>query len=147
PLWPPLVHGFDLFSGIPYSHDMRPLALYEAVPTTPPPANPSRDGIDHSLLQQGFAVRADAFIRSRRDNPFFLWDAPCAPHLPSSPAPAFKGKSAAGPYGDVVMEIDDILGRLIALLHAQGIAEDTFLVFTSDNGPWYFGSPGPFRGR
>ncbi|MHB1207905.1 MAG: sulfatase-like hydrolase/transferase, partial [Rhodospirillaceae bacterium] len=147
PFWPPTVYGFDLFYGIPYSHDMLPLAIYEAQAGTTTATHPAREEVVYPLLQQRFAARAERFITDSGDKPFFLLLAPSAPHLPNYPAPGFSGRSAAGPYGDAVAEIDDILGRLMALLHDRGLAEDTFVLFTSDNGPWFIGSAGPVRGR
>jgi arylsulfatase A len=147
PFWPPTVYGFDLFYGIPYSHDMLPLAIYEAQAGTATALHPAREEVVYPLLQQRFAARAERFITDNSDKPFFLLLAPSTPHLLNHPAPAFAGRSAAGPYGDVVAEIDDILGRLMALLHDRGLAEDTFVLFTSDNGPWFIGAPGPVRGR
>jgi arylsulfatase A len=70
-----------------------------------------------------------------------------APHLPNSPHPPFSGTSAAGAYGDVVEEIDSIVGRLLAKLRALGLERDTLVIFTSDNGPWFEGSTGGLRQR
>jgi len=142
--WPPTKHGFDLFYGIPYSHDMTPLALFEAH------AGSDRAGsapVELASLQQNFCRRAEAFIREHRDRPFFLELALSAPHLPVVPAPGFERTSKAGSYGDVVREIDSIVGRIVAQVDALGLARDTLIVFTSDNGPWFEGSPGPLRDR
>ena len=59
----------------------------------------------------------------------------------------FIGRSAGGLYGDVVQEIDWSVGQILEALEESGRLEDTVVFFTSDNGPWYQGSPGPFRGR
>ena len=142
--WPPTRHGFDAFFGIPYSHDMSPLSLCEAhagsddVRRTPPVME---------NLQQDFYAAAEAFIEAHKDRPFFVELALSAPHLPEHPHPGFDLGTLAGPYGAVVEEIDSIVGRLLAKLTALGIARDTVVVFTSDNGPWFEGSPGWLRDR
>ncbi|MXO64939.1 sulfatase [Altericroceibacterium endophyticum] len=142
PSWPPTKHGFDLFYGIPYSHDMLPLSLYEGrgedVHEVP---------FEYPQLQQMFWNRAETFLEDNASRPFFLDLALSAPHLPNYPIPSLAGTSAAGSYGDVVEEIDQIVGRLIDKLDRLGIAEDTMLIFTSDNGPWFEGSAGGLRDR
>ena len=67
--------------------------------------------------------------------PFFLFHSMQAVHLPSFPADPFKGKSGAGPHGDFIFEADWIVGQLLAALEQHGFAEDTLVIFTSDNGP------------
>ena len=68
------------------------------------------------------------------EKPFFLYYPIHAPHLPCLPTPEFAGKSAIGPYGDMVLMIDSIAGRIMKKLEETGIADDTIFVFTSDNG-------------
>ena len=143
PYWPPTVQGFDYFFGLPYSHDMKPLALFEARPETETTSEP----VDYPMLQQRFVEKALAFIDADRATPFFLDLALSAPHLPNYPNPAFAGRSKAGAYGDVVEEIDAIVGRLLDHLRALGIDRDTLVLFTSDNGPWFEGSAGGLRQR
>jgi arylsulfatase A len=145
PDWLPTHHGFNAFYGIPYSHDMLPLTVYEAdartgTVTTAPP--------DLHALQENFYSHAEHFIEQNRDHPFFVELALSAPHLPEYPYGQFKGTSkTAGPYGDVVMQIDSIVGRLLAKLKALNLDQNTIVVFTSDNGPWFEGSTGPLRDR
>ncbi len=143
PGWPPTAHGFDLFYGIPYSHDMLPLALYEIQDKNPP----AQEDVDLPQLQQRLYARAERFIEDNRAQPFYLELALTAPHLPSYPHAPFAGESAAGAYGDVVEEIDSIMGRLLAKLKSLGLDRDTLVLFTSDNGPWYEGSSGGLRDR
>ncbi|MDA0586471.1 MAG: sulfatase-like hydrolase/transferase [Planctomycetota bacterium] len=78
-----------------------------------------------------------------------------APHTPWLPLKPFLGRSKAGIYGDFVAQVDDTVGQVLKVLDDQGMAENTIVIFTSDNGPvWYdadenkFGhaSTGPFRG-
>lgn len=144
PYWPPTSQGFDLFFGLPYSHDMEPLSLYES---NGPGVELTREDVDLPQLQQRFAARAERFIEEHRDRPFFLELALSAPHLPNYPIPAHAGHSNAGAYGDVVEEIDAIVGRLIAKLEALGLERDTLVMFMSDNGPWFEGSAGHLRQR
>ncbi len=144
PFWPPTRHGFDTFFGIPYSHDMSPLALYEAdrktgtVTSSPP---------DMPTLQEQFYEHAERFIEANRDRPFFVELALSAPHLPEYPPAAFKGSSDAGPYGDVLRGIDAIVGRLLGKLREWHLDRDTVVIFTSDNGPWFEGKSTPLRDR
>jgi arylsulfatase A len=142
--WPPTKHGFDTFFGIPYSHDMSPLSLFEShAGSDEVIASP----VDYPQLQQQFYAHAEAFIEANRDRPFFVELALSAPHLPEHPHPPFDDKTTAGPYGAVVSEIDSIVGRLNAKLKALGIERDTLVIFTSDNGPWFEGSAGGLRER
>ncbi len=145
PDWLPTQHGFDYYYGIPYSHDMKPLAIYEtrrgdSAPPSPRPA-------EIAQLQQQFCEKALEFISANHERPFFLDLALSAPHLPSIPSAAFRGKSAAGAYGDVVQEIDSIVGRILRRLSDLGIARETLVIFTSDNGPWFEGATGGLRQR
>ncbi len=142
--WPPTKHGFDKFFGIPYSHDMLPLSLFT---DSGGGAEVTKEPVEFSELQQRFAHRAEQFIEDNVHQPFFLELALSGPHVPNDPNSAFKGKSAADSYGDVVQEIDGIVGRLMAKLKALGIDQDTLIIFTSDNGAWYQGSTGGLRDR
>jgi len=144
PYWPPTTHGFDLFYGIPYSHDMLPLALYES---HGPGAPLTRQDVNLPQLQQQLYARAERFIEENRAQPFYLELALTAPHLPNYPHPPYSGTSRAGAYGDVVEEIDSIVGRLLAKLRALDLQRDTLVIFTSDNGPWFEGSTGGLRQR
>jgi arylsulfatase A len=142
--WLPIYHGFDKFYGIPYSHDIFPLSVYEAdsktnkVVVTPP---------DTPNLQQLFYANAEKFIIENQRKSFFVELALSAPHLPEYPSTAFKGASKHGPYGDMVSEIDAIVGRLISKLKELKLDQNTIVIFTSDNGPWYEGSSGILRDR
>ncbi len=144
PIWPPTNHGFDTFFGIPYSHDMKPLSLFESRAGT---EDIKQSDVDFPQLQQQFYAHAEAFIEQHRDQPFFVELALSAPHLPEYPHPPFAGTTTAGPYGDVVVEIDSIVGRLMAKLRALGLHRNTLVLFTSDNGPWFEGSSGGLRDR
>jgi arylsulfatase A-like enzyme len=67
--------------------------------------------------------------------PFFLYFPFTAPHFPVVPAPEFRGKSGAGDYGDFVVQVDWTVDQVMGALHRNGLADDTLVVFTSDNGP------------
>ncbi len=142
--WPPTKHGFDRFFGIPYSHDMLPLSLFES---TAGSDEIKQSPVDFPQLQQRFYEQAARFIDDNKDRPFFLELALSAPHLPSYPHDPFDQKTAAGPYGAVVAEIDSIMGRLLDKLKALHLDRDTLVIFTSDNGPWFEGSAGNLRDR
>jgi len=65
----------------------------------------------------------------------FLFHSTQAVHLPSFAAPQFKGKTNSGPHGDFIHELDYVVGELMATLEQLGIADNTMIIFTSDNGP------------
>jgi len=143
PNWYPTAYGFDRFVGIPYSHDMAPLSLF-----TIDGAGPAKEEApDLPQLQERFYAEAERFIEANVARPFFVELALSAPHLPENPAAGFKGRARVGAYGDVVGEIDDIVGRLLAKLKALKLDQDTLILFTSDNGPWFEGSTGGLRQR
>lgn len=135
-----LRNGFDEFYGVPYSNDMYPLPMLR-----------NNDIADNAPKQteltEHFTGRAVDFIGRNKDNPFFLYLSHTAPHIPLAPSARFKGKSGQGAYGDVVMELDWSVGEVLNALKANGIDDNTLVVFTSDNGPWYQGSVGSLQGR
>lgn len=136
----PCRHGFDRFFGVPYSNDMLPLPLYSDETVV-------EEAIDQATLTRRYSDEAIAFIRAHRESPFFVYLAHTMPHIPLHVEPAFRGRSAAGTYGDTIECIDAHLGRLLAELRALGLERDTLVIVTSDNGPWFEGSTGGLRGR
>lgn len=150
----PLQHGFDEYFGIPYSNDMwpnhpvnknyyPPLPLIEGNETVA--TNP-----DQSQFTTIFTERTISFIKKNKDKPFFAYLAHPMPHVPLFVSDKFKGKSKQGLYGDVLMELDWSIGQLRKTLQELGLAENTLLIVTSDNGPWlsygnHAGSAGAFR--
>jgi arylsulfatase A len=74
-------------------------------------------------------------VKRQPQKPFFLYHAMQAVHLPSFAAPQFKGKTQAGPHGDFIAEMDSIVGELVATLKQLGVADNTLILFSSDNGP------------
>jgi len=85
-------------------------------------------------------------IKNRSDKPFFIYLAHNMPHTPLHASPQFKGKSELGLYGDVMMELDWSLGKIVKTLKEEGIYDNTLFIFTSDNGP-EIGSATPLRGK
>jgi arylsulfatase A-like enzyme len=83
--------------------------------------------------------RATEFIgRQTAGRPFFLCLGTHDPHVPRAPAPRFRGKSAAGLRGDSIVQLDWMVGEVLAALERSGLGEDTIVLFTSDNGPVLF---------
>ncbi len=160
----PLQHGFDEYLGVPYSNDMWPIG-YDGLPATSgakmtyPPlplvdGNETVETIDdlegQATLTTRYTERAVDFIERHKDAPFFLYLAHSMVHVPLAVSDKFKGHSAQGMYGDVVEEIDWSVGQVLATLDRLGLAENTLVIFTSDNGPWlnfgnHAGSAGPLR--
>jgi uncharacterized sulfatase len=141
PRFNPLRHGFDRFFGVPYSNDMEPFPLYRGDEVVEAHIQ------DQATLTRRYTEEAIRFISSADSDPFFLYLAYTAPHRPLFSSPSFTGSSRGGLYGDVVQELDWGVGRILDVLEEKGLAERTLVVFTSDNGPWYQGSPGLYRGR
>ena len=149
----PTRHGFDDYFGLPYSNDMWP-SHPERMKFPPLPLY-SRDAVltvnpDQSQLTGEYGRRAVAFIEANRERPFFVYLAHTMPHVPIFASEAFRGRSKQGLYGDVIEEIDDSVGRVLAALRRLGLERDTLVIFTSDNGPWlsygdHAGSAGPLR--
>jgi arylsulfatase A len=105
---------------------------------------------DQEQLTTQYAQRAVSFIERNKARPFFLYVAPNQPHVPLFVSSKFKGKSEAGLYGDVIMEIDWLVGEILGALKKNGLDEKTLVIFSSDNGPWlsygnHAGSAGPLR--
>jgi arylsulfatase A-like enzyme len=84
-----------------------------------------------------FLEKAKAYVKEKaeKDSPFFLYYAMQQPHVPRTPHPRFEGASGMGPRGDAILEADWVVGEFLKELEAQGILENTLIVFSSDNGP------------
>lgn len=159
----PRDQGFDSTFGLPYSNDMDAREGIRAADRNSP--TPPADGWNVALMRNGEVVERPAdqttltrryteealrFIAAQRDRPFFLYLAHTMPHTPLFASPEFKGRSRRGIYGDVIEEIDWSTGEILGALRRAGLAENTFVFFTSDNGPWLIegaqgGSAGPLR--
>jgi arylsulfatase A-like enzyme len=86
-------------------------------------------------LAETFLGKAEAFITAHQAQPFFLYYALHEPHVPRVPGARFAGKSGLGPRGDAVLEADWCVGELLHHLRAKGLANNTLVIFSSDNGP------------
>ena len=141
PGYMPTSRGFDKFFGLPYSNDMLPLPLIDDVTTVEAQAKLN------SLTARYTARAVESINGFGSKKPFFLYMAHTFPHIPLAVSDRFKGKSGKGLYGDCIQELDWSVGQINDALKANGIADNTLVIFTSDNGPWYQGSPGRLRGR
>lgn len=140
PQFLPTRRGFDEYFGIPYSNDMNPRPLMHNTETVEEPAN-----LD--TLTQRYTEQAVGFIERSKNSPFFLYMPHTYPHIPLGASARFRGKSGQGLYGDAVEEVDWSVGQVLASLKKQGVENNTLVLFSSDNGPWFQGSPGKLRGR
>ena len=155
----PLDHGFDRFFGTaccPTTDWLYAFIDGDRVPVPPagkidktllpehPYAHDCREGLiapDYPLegIDLVFLQKSREFLESNARNapgkPFFLYHATQAVHLPSFAADQFQGKTSAGPHGDFIHELDYIVGELLATLEKLGLADNTLVIFTSDNGP------------
>ncbi len=98
---------------------------------------PMRPGWELDEVMGKLTERAVGYVQDRakeKDRPFFLFFTLTAPHTPIAPEERFVGKSAAGLYGDYVHQVDWTAGQIVKVLADTGLAEDTLLIFTSDNG-------------
>jgi arylsulfatase A-like enzyme len=128
----PTRQGFDRFFGTGGSNDSI-VNLIRGVKTV-------EEKADMSQLSKRYTDEAIGFIKENKDKPFFVYLAHTMPHVKLAASADFKGKSAAGLYGDVVEEIDFNLGRVLDTLKEEGLDDNTYLIFTSDNGPWFLGN-------
>lgn len=109
----------------PWSHDCRAGLIAPDFPM---------ESIDQVFLQHSRRI-LEEHLRERPGQPFFLYHATQAVHLPSFPSSRFQGRSQCGPHGDFLLELDDIVGQLTELLQQHGALDNTLFIFTSDNGP------------
>ena len=178
----PKDRGFDYFFGIPASLDIPPYYWIQNRKPLLPPTETIGDnfsegwtkiqgafwrkgrvapGFVHAEVLPTLSRRANFFLDTQAQlpvktrAPFFLYLPLPAPHTPWLPDKRFTGKSKASMYGDFVMMVDDMVGQIMKRLEQHGMADDTLLIFTSDNGPvWYptdterlgHSSTGPLRG-
>lgn len=107
---------------------------------------------DQSTTTRRYFDHAIDFVEQHnKQQPFFLYITPSMPHVPLFVSEQFRGKSKRGLYGDAVEEIDWNVGRFLDYLDTKGLAENTLVIFASDNGPWLSfkeegGSADPLRG-
>ena len=140
----PPARGFDESCGLMVSNDMWrhhpesrhfdafPLQFWENGKIVIDDVTPE----DQTRLTQWYTEHAVDFIRRKKDQPFFLYVPHSMPHVPLAVGERFKGKSGAGLYGDVMLELDASVGAIMSALREAGVADNTLVLFTSDNGPW-----------
>ncbi|MFT3702079.1 MAG: sulfatase [Agriterribacter sp.] len=163
PQYLPLHNGFDYYFGLPYSNDM---ARVDSVPYLKSITEPKNEYFQVPLyrndeviekpaiqntLTERYTKEAVKFITDHKKESFFLYLAHSMPHVPLFPNAKFAGKSARGTYGDIIEEIDWSVGEVLNALRANGIDNNTYVIFLSDNGPWKLfrelgGSTGPLYG-
>jgi len=141
----PRARGFDESCGLMYSNDMwefhpenpehwgkYPLQFWDNGKVTI-----ERVTKEHQpMLTTWYTEHAVDFINRNKDKPFFLYVPHSMPHVPIFCSEKFKGKSGAGLYGDVMMELDWSVGQITEALKRNGVEDNTLVIFTSDNGPW-----------
>lgn len=149
----PMHQGFDYWFGIPYSNDMGKIGTTRYSPDNPNATAPKPNAIplplyrnarvieeepDQHYLTRRYTGEAINFIKKNADEnkSFFLYYASNFPHVPLYASPEFEGKSKRGLYGDVVAELDWSVGQVLKTLKDLKIDKNTFVIFTSDNGPW-----------
>lgn len=160
PQFLPTRHGFDEYLGLPYSNDMWPHHPEANAKRRSYPQLPLIDGDkvaeqivsleNMSTLSRRYTERAVDFIQRQGKQPFFLYFAHSMPHVPLAAGDKFRGVTQKGLYADVIREIDWSVGEVIQALEKSGVAKNTLVIFTSDNGPWlsygnHGGSAGPLR--
>jgi len=144
----PTTRGFDTYFGTdvpnypPYCFIENDRTL--GIPTIPKPntmfGNPGLmlEGWDLVQILPTLTKKAVAYVETAAktpDKPFFLYFPLTSPHTPIVPAPEFKGKSGAGDYGDWVYQTDWTVGQVLETIDRCGLADNTLVIFTSDNGP------------
>lgn len=163
PQYLPTSHGFDYYYGIPYSNDMdrgnsvernesflNPKVEYFQVPLMRNTKIIERPA-DQNTITKRYTQEAVKYIAENKKKPFFLYLAHSLPHVPLFASQDFRGKSERGLYGDVIEEIDWSVGQILNTLKKEGLDKNTYVIFTSDNGPWVIfdehgGSAGPLFG-
>lgn len=176
PLKPgPRSAGFDYFLGIAASLDMPPYVYIENEGVTAPPSGTIADqdkprggapfwrggaiapDFKHEEVLDKLTDKAvDIISKQSAKKPFFLYFPLPAPHMPVLPTKPYVGKTKAGPYGDFVVQVDEVVGRVMKALEEAKLANNTLVIFTSDNGGYWFPvdietwghrSNGPLRGQ
>ncbi|WP_375582841.1 sulfatase [Cyclobacterium xiamenense] len=159
----PTDHGFDSYFGIPYSNDMDKvektdhftLADEERYQAYNVPLMRDKEIVERPADQRSITRRYTEEVVNKINefgkDPFFIYLAHNLPHIPLFRSAEFRDQSLAGIYGDVIEEIDWSVGRILQGLKEAGVAENTLVVFTSDNGPWHVfrnhgGTAGLLRG-
>ena len=122
----PINRGFDYYHGFHHARNMEAVIENDRVI--------QHDDVINMLPR--LTKKSVEYIESRagKDKPFFLYLPLGSPHTPIVPSPEWEGKSGLGAYGDFVMQTDNVVGEVSAALEKHGFADNTLVIFTSDNG-------------
>ncbi len=155
----PVDHGFERFFGTAccpttdwlyafIENDRVPVPPTDLIDKSKLPKHPYANDCRHGLIAPDFPMEEvdlvflnksreflEQHVRHSPNKPFFLFHSAQAVHLPSFAAPLFQGKTKAGPHGDFIHQLDWIVGELLATLEKLGVADNTIVLFSSDNGP------------
>jgi arylsulfatase A-like enzyme len=146
----PTRQGFDSFFGLPYSNDMHTKRKYKGKFCPPLPLMRDEETIeiepDQAYLTRRYTEETVKLINDKKDEPFFIYLAHTMVHFPLAASAEFKGKSKMGLIGDTIEEIDWSVGQILQTLDELELAENTLVIFTSDNGPAKRAAP-PLRGE
>ena len=150
----PTRHGFDSYFGIPYSNDMRPAPKPAGLQNRPHPPLPlvRNEKLVHEITDQGFLTSAYTeeavkYIRANRNKPYFLYLPHSMVHNPLAAGEKFLNKTGKGLYADSVAEIDWSVGEILSAVEKSGRAENTMVIFLSDNGGTPRAVNAPLRGN
>ncbi len=124
----PAHQGFDFYFGTPTSNDRTANLIRNT--------EMIEENADMATLTQRYTDEAIGFIEKNKGGPFFVYLAHSMPHTRLAASKDFKGTSAGGLYGDVIEELDFNVGRVLDKVRELGLDDHTYIVFTSDNGPW-----------
>lgn len=153
----PLDHGFDHYFGVDVPN-YPPYCFLKDRHTVGIPTLPDTGRVDGfnrpGPMIEGWKLvdilpelnrQAVSFVETsaRSGKPFFLYYALTSPHYPVVPAKEFQGKTTVGDYGDFVFQTDWCVGQILETLEREGVADNTLIVFTSDNGPEITGEVKP----
>ena len=143
----PIDYGFDYFYGISGSLDMPPYIYIENNHFTQLPDHetsssgkafwrkgPTAPDFVHEEVLGKLTDKVLKLIEEKKEEPFFIYFPLPAPHTPILPTKKFLNSSNTNEYGDFVLECDDCVAQVINKLKAEGLYENTIVVFTSDNG-------------
>lgn len=136
----PTRHGFDTYYGPIVAPSQPEVTMWRDEQETD-------ETVSCGATTRRFFEEAFHFIDTNKDNPFFIYLTPTMPHVPIGAEPPFLGRSRAGLYGDAIETIDHYVGCLLDKLQQHGLSDNTVVIVTSDNGPWYQGRTDGARGR
>ncbi len=155
----PTTRGFDYYFGVSASFDMPPYVWIENDHFVTPPTKvhpgtdfpkfirkgPQSDDVKFDEALDKLAEKATAYIadRAKKDQPFFLYLPLTGPHKPVVPHSRFVGTTKLGLYGDFVVNVDATVGQVLQAIDDQGIADNTLVIFTSDNGSYMYRTDDP----